>query len=234
VICILLTQQSFSDRVLGVSRNVHVPTNCVLVSTGNNTLITGDLTRRVLACRIDPQCERPFARSFDRDFLAYCDERRESLIVAALTILRAYVCAGRPNVGANVLGSFEAWNRGVRDALIWLGCADPVDSLSVNAGEDPESINLGGLLEAWHRVYKGRPVTAAKAARVADVVCSEEDRRALIEAMECVAMGRNGAIDSRRLGEHIRRRKGQIVDGRRFMSAGTYQGVALWRVELAG
>jgi hypothetical protein len=234
LLCLLLTQEVFADRVLGVSRNVVVPTNTVLLGSGNNTLIAGDLVRRTLMSNVDPQCERPYERSFDRDFLAYCDEHRGALIVAALTILRAYVVAGKPDVGVSPMGSFEGWSRWVRNALIWLGCADPVVALNANAEEDPELTQLGAMLNAWKSAYGGVAVTAGKAVRAEGVLCDATGRAVLLEAMEAVALGRNGNIDSRRLAEYIRRRKGRIVDGKRFVSAGTYQGATLWRVELAG
>src|SRR5262249_12905807 len=59
------------------------------------------------------------------DLLAWVREQRPRLVVAALTILRAYFVAGRPDMGCKRWGSFEAWSRLVANCLVWLGMADP-------------------------------------------------------------------------------------------------------------
>jgi len=54
-----------------------------------------------------------------------------------LIVVRAYFVAGRPDQ-APKLASFEAWSDTVRSALIWLGEADPVDTMEVARADDPE------------------------------------------------------------------------------------------------
>src|SRR5262249_37834867 len=62
--CSILTEPVFKDRVLGVSKTATAPTCTTWFITGNNLTINGDLTTRVLACRIDPEVERPEEREF--------------------------------------------------------------------------------------------------------------------------------------------------------------------------
>src|SRR5207248_9220659 len=92
---------------------------------------TGDMSRRTLLLRLDPRCERPELREFEtpdpRD-VALRD--RPSLVVAALTIIRAFVNAGCPRERPP-LGSFDDWSKLVRDPLLWLGCADPVEAIKI-------------------------------------------------------------------------------------------------------
>ena len=40
----------------------------------------------------------------------------------------------------------------MRSALIWLGKADPVKSMEMTMGEDPEREELAAMLEAWSDV----------------------------------------------------------------------------------
>ena len=89
-------------------------------------MIRGDLTRRTLRCRIDAKVEQPENRVFSNDPVEEARKARPALVVAALTILRAYHVAGRPQK-PNPLGSFEAWSDLVRGALMWLGAADRVE-----------------------------------------------------------------------------------------------------------
>jgi len=68
----LLTSATYTDRILGVSKSADVPNRAVWLLTGNNLTLAGDMPRRVLKCRIDPQTERPFARRFDLEPESYC------------------------------------------------------------------------------------------------------------------------------------------------------------------
>lgn len=52
-------------------------------------------------------------------------ENRAKLVVAGLTVLRAYHVAGRPDQGLPVFGRFEEWSDWVRSSLVWLGMANP-------------------------------------------------------------------------------------------------------------
>lgn len=54
------------------------------------------------------------------------DEPASHLLVAALTILRAYQVAGRPNVGLPRWPGFERWSQVVRAAIVWIGLPDPM------------------------------------------------------------------------------------------------------------
>ena len=41
-----------------------------MTATGNNLVLVGDMTRRALLCRLDPERERPELRRFDSDPVA--------------------------------------------------------------------------------------------------------------------------------------------------------------------
>jgi hypothetical protein len=65
-LCAVLTSAIYSDRVLGVSQKVSVPTASTWLLTGNSLEFVGDLTSRVLLSVLDPECEHPEARPFRR------------------------------------------------------------------------------------------------------------------------------------------------------------------------
>src|SRR3546814_7344184 len=71
------------------------------------------------------------------------------LVAAALTVARAYMAAGCPNELAP-LASVECWSRVVRSALVWLGKADPCETMKAARDNDPIVSALGALLHAWH------------------------------------------------------------------------------------
>ncbi len=64
-LCSMLTQTTVSIRPLGGSKRVTVPTSVFLSCTGNNLVVQGDMTRRVVVARLDAGVERPELREFD-------------------------------------------------------------------------------------------------------------------------------------------------------------------------
>jgi hypothetical protein len=156
LLCQTMTQTSLKVRILGKSVNAEVPSNAAIFATGNNLTFEGDMTRRALRATLDAGVERPELRAFDRDPLAMVIERRGDYVSAGLTVLRAFHIAGRPQQRAP-LGSFTDWSRWIRDALIWLGEADPCDTMEVSRGADPKLEALTSVLEGWREVIGLQP-----------------------------------------------------------------------------
>ena len=100
-----------------------LPATALVLASGNNLTFAGDVARRVVVCRLDAQMERPDARAFNFDVHDEVLVHRPALVVAGLTILRAYVVAGRPEK-LTPMGSFTDWDL-IRGALVWLGMTDP-------------------------------------------------------------------------------------------------------------
>ncbi|MBM3083299.1 PriCT-2 domain-containing protein [Chelatococcus daeguensis] len=148
LLCQTLTQTSLKVRILGKSVNAEVPSNAAVFATGNNLTLEDDMTRRAIRATLDAGVERPELRAFDRDPLAMVTAQRGDYVAAGLTVLRAYHIAGRPEMRAP-LGSFTDWSRWVRDALIWLGEADPCDTMEGMRGADPKLEALTTVLEQW-------------------------------------------------------------------------------------
>jgi hypothetical protein len=117
----VLTAGVVSDRLLGASESRTVSVRYVLAATGNNVSLRGDLGRRVVPIDIDPRVEHPEDRGGWRypDLLGHLRRERPRLVAAALTMLRAYVVAGRPSHGHPAYGSYEQWDALVRGAVVW-------------------------------------------------------------------------------------------------------------------
>jgi hypothetical protein len=230
-LCTILTSPVFTDRVLGASKSVTVPTNTLILATGNNTAICGDLIRRVLVSELDPRCERPHERDFPDDFTVVSRQNRADIQAAGLTILHAYECAGRPGVGLPALGSFEEWSRRVRNAMVWVGIEDPVKSLAQNKGGNETLSCLGELLNAWHGYLGLQAVTA----REVIMDCEKSfgynaDKDRLSAAISEVAFVRGNQLDGRTLGTYLRQNQGRIVGNLKFETCGEHQRAKKWRV----
>lgn len=163
-LCQMLTANSCTDRVLGASTIVPVPTNSVFLATGNNLIFEGDMRTRALICAIDPKMEKPEERDFERNLYTWVPEHRGELIAAALTVMRAYRTAGMPIVGLKRFGSFDQWSNWVRSPLVWLGEADPCETRKRIEQDDPENATLETNQKAWLKLNGNDRVTVAEAA----------------------------------------------------------------------
>ncbi|WP_027133430.1 hypothetical protein [Geminicoccus roseus] len=228
-LCSVLTEPIFRDRLLGQTKTITVPTCTTWAATGNNITIAGDLTTRVLICRIDPQVERPEERTFQVDLHQEVPARRGELAVAALTIIRAYLAAGSPKQELPTFGRFEAWQQWCRFPLVWLGMADPCLTRAAAEARDPVREKLSQLTGAWYDAFGSDEMTLAAAIKQAP--------DALRDAMHVAAGDRDG-INLRKLGWFVARHEGRIEDGRRFEKGEGRRTGLLWRVvtadELAG
>ena len=200
------------------------------------------MTRRSLLASLDPRCERPEEREFTGPPPdAQGANHRETYAVAALTILRAYVVAGRPKQQAPALGGFEGWSRMVRDPLLWLGEADARATMRKARDNDPVRAVILPLMEQWteligvgeHDTMTAGAVVERANEREAPNFGGDEWRHPDFRAaLVAVAAGNSGNLDQNKLGYWLRAHKDRIVGGRRFVSAGPNRNkVALWRLE---
>jgi putative DNA primase/helicase len=250
-LCQIIERPVVDIRILGRTERVRIEARGTSTyATGNNFVVLGDLTRRVITVNLDPQMERPELRQFDFDPIERVLADRGKYIAAALTIARAYVVAGRPG-RLPKLGSFEGWSDLVRSSLVWLGKADVVASMESARAEDPERGELSDLLEAWATVM-GREYS--NRAKLSDVILKgssmtrpgpqhdfnnpvalEPTHPELYTALEALAFrstGKRGQKpDARLLGNYLRKFKGKIVDGKRFAMEPDPKRGAVWWVE---
>ena len=160
-----LTAPVWRDRDLGYTRTLTLPNRMLFIATGNNIQIRGDLARRVLRCRLVPDVERPEQRSGFKHphLIQWVRENRGPLVMAAITLARAYVVADRPDQNLSPFGSFQRWSDLVRSALVWAGTADPLESQdAIRSEADEERVLFGVMLQAWHSLVGSKPVRLAE------------------------------------------------------------------------
>jgi hypothetical protein len=233
----VLTQQRVKVRILGQSVQAEVPSNALITATGNNLTVFGDMGRRVVLCTLDTKVERPELRKFATKPCDLVAADRARYVLAALTVLRAYHVAGRPPQ-TDPLASYEAWSGWVRDALVWLGQADPCETMDQLRKADPKRNAHAAVVEQWAKILGDRRVSTRDIITAAtqppygksssDVFgddCHEEFREALL-----VVAGERGAINSRRLGTWLGAVKGKIVDGKKIVAAAMLDGNNRWQL----
>jgi putative DNA primase/helicase len=232
LLCQALTSSGVMQlRVLGSSRDVDVPNTAMFYATGNNLVLAGDLTRRTLLCKLDPGCERPELREFGCDPLQIAKEDRAEYVIAALTILRAYFLA-EDRVSINPLGSYEAWSRRVREALVWLGCGDPCETMASARRADPVTSQLSNMIVAWRGsigVSKPLPVQAlvemANRVDLAGAFAHPDLREALLAV---AVEGRE--INVRRLGKWLSKNEDRVIDRHKIARAEAQKSVVHWLI----
>jgi hypothetical protein len=238
----MLTTQVYSDRLLGGSRMLALPTAVLVLISGNNFRPSGDLWRRLLTCRIDAKTEDPERRSFAIEPFEHCTDNRQDMVAAALTLLRGFVVAGSPRTTPDKLASYEAWDNRVRQAVVWLAAqdimpapiGDPVDAIERAKRAEPENQKLAALLTAAHATMGDRAwrvadlVKASEQAAHAPVMCPEHIT-VLRETLEEIA-GEHGKINPRKLGRWIEKQAERRCGGVWVEHAGIRWKVALWRV----
>ncbi len=228
-LCTALTSEYMSGRILGVSKTATVSTRALFLSSGNNVGPVQDMTRRCITIHLDPGCEVPAARSFKRPELVR-DVLRERgrYVSAALTIVRAWIVAGRPKTACKSLAGYGDWSDLCRQPLLWLGLADPTESVFEAMAEDPDRETLGRLLTAWQSAFGKTPAMVRDAVKQASAF--HDEHAELREVLHDIADER-GEINRRKLGWWIKRHAGRIVDGRRFVRASGNRSAEAWQVE---
>lgn len=163
----LLTTDTWSDRVLGVTEEKSYRNDRLWLVTGNNAKIGGDLYRRSVYVEVSPQNARPW----ERDQFAIPDlrewvlTRRGELIRALLVLAQAWVQKGAPRVDAGRSDDYRNWTGAIRGLFEVVGIPGGFNDPSTRPEEENEeseewSIFLMGL----HGRFGGKTFTAAELA----------------------------------------------------------------------
>jgi hypothetical protein len=223
-LCSVLTSPEFHDRRLGTNEMLRVTTCATWLGTGNNVVVRGDMATRVLIGRIDPGVENPEEREFDVNLIEFLATYRPRVVACALTMLRAYVAAGRPRQPIKPFGRFEVWSDLVRATLVWLGCEDPCAVCEQLKRSDPETEALAAVLAALDKQFpNGQEFSTAQiieaVRRSAQAAAYGSPASPLQTALED-ALPR-GDVRSRSLGMWFHWKKDRLVNGLRLQKIGT-------------
>jgi len=216
--CSILTQETWQDRMLGGNDQGHVSTRTLWLVNGNNLEFREDMSRRAILCTMDAGMERPAERKFDVDLKSEVPRRRHELVPAALTVLRAFIVAGRPGLEKlTPFGGFEDWSNLVRGALVWAGEPDPHETQADVAAVDSVREELSSLIEAWEQMIAiGAVVTAGELVRRAgEEAAGGPGRDGLMLALEAACP--RGA-SPKAVAWYLKRVKGRIVRGRKIVA----------------
>jgi Bifunctional DNA primase/polymerase, N-terminal len=211
-LCQAIERPIIKPRILGRSETVQIENAFTIFGNGNNIRLIGDVVRRVIRGSLDANVERPELRSFRGDPVKTVLADRGFYIAAVLTIVRAYIAAGYPDP-CPPLASFSDWSLFVRSPLVWLGYADPVETMEAARADDPSRRNLNAFVAAWMCVIgPNKPMTAGEIIAKASPPADDADS-ALKTAIAAVATAPGKSeLDAMNLGRWLGRNKNRVVN----------------------
>jgi len=218
-LCQMAERPVVKVRILGHSETPDCEVHTAPYATGNNVTFKGDMVRRGLVCNLETFDERPELRRFKRNTLRQASANRATYVAAGLTIMRAYLAAGAPEV-CGPFGSYQEWSTVVRSPLVWLGEPDPVASVDTTQAEDPELAELRELCEWWRGELRlDEDYLSTRLAEIAQEAPQGFNINSLKGLLLRIAGDKDGNISAKRLGEWLRRNSGRVVrlsDGHRY------------------
>lgn len=237
-----LTSSYFGVRRFFTQRIIKPRNTATLAVTGNNLVLRGDLSRRVLRARLVTDLERPETRSGFRhpDIEGYVADRRPQIVNAVLTILRSHALAGFPvHPGVAPLGSFSQWEHIVRHALLTVGLSDPVATQAEVHEDDEDRAKLLAVLQAWHNFDPNLVATTTQIVGAAmngnASVGSRDAGDFRVALMELTGVPYDRPPCPKTLGYRFREANEKRVDGYRVVrDHGRDKGGVRWRVEFDG
>ncbi len=235
-----LTGTEWRDRLLGVNADVKGPLVATWFATGNNIEYGADTLRRVCPMRLASPEERPEERDGFRHhpLRDWIKEERPRLVGAALTILRAYCVAERPDMKLKPWGSFETWSRLVRNAVVWVGLDDPGLGRSELADVGDTTKNaVANLLAAWRDLFGDAGASAASALESLESSKGEidgGDTSSLRKAITTLVPTRSGELPTARaLGAALRRERDRVIGKYALRARGKSNDGQRWTVSVA-
>jgi DNA primase catalytic core len=205
----VLTAEVWRDRVLGESRMVTLPNTAVWLAAANNPRFSLELARRCIRIRIDPKRDMPWRRGgFRHDpLLGWARQQRPALVRAALTLVQAWLVAGRPQ-GQQRLGSYEGWSAVMGGILGVAGIDGFLGNLDAfYEAADDEGEAWRAFTRAWWQRHGPRPV------RVADL----NEQCAELELLDGVRGEGTPKSQQTRLGRALQTARDRVFGGLRVV-----------------
>jgi hypothetical protein len=172
-----LTGRTWRDRILGKSEMTpNLDLIAAFFASGNNTVLCSDVARRVVQIRLESPYERPEERTGFKipDLLGYVARNRGELVAAVLTVIRAYVLAGKPPQNLTPV-DFVAWSGLIRNAVYWSTGIDPCKDHHELADSNPDHGQSAALVEAWYELQLETGRKGFKVAEMLRVLAEDND-----------------------------------------------------------
>ncbi len=238
----VLTAQIWEDRVLGQNKDVTSQNRTIWMINGNNIVLSGDLPRRAVYIRIEPETDKPWERTGFKhpDIRAYVKKNRGLILSGILCLVRAWIQAGCPPSDQNIsrMGSYEKWQDFIGGTLSYAGYTDFLKNneqlfttLSSEIGEWEQ------FFEVWHNIFGDEPKTTKELLKLIDnennsAMAEYENKLKISESLpSSVSDGFKRGDRARVFGKQLFKHRDRIFGGFKLISAGKSHKSVLWKVE---
>ncbi len=215
-----LTTGVFSDRILGRTETFRATVRNVWMFTANNPVLSLEIARRTVRIRIDTNEEKPWQRDTfkHKNLRAWADTHRGELVHAALTLVRAWIVAGKPMADVT-LGSYEEWAATMGGILDVAGVTGFLDNLTAfYDAADLEGAAWRQFVALWAEAYGSNKVGVG-------------DLFTLASDVDGFDFGKGGDRSQRTsFGAQLTKQRDRIYDGYRITLAGEVNRAKQWRL----
>ena len=162
-----LTSHTVKERILGESRNGVYAQCATWMATGNNIQLGGDLPRRCYWIRMDARTAKPWTRGgFKHDLETWIPAHRGEIIVALLTLVRAWYDAGKSPLSEPIkMGSFQAWVNTIGGILEYGSVSNFLGNAQALQEQDEDALQWAAFLHAWLAHYHRNQILASVLAK---------------------------------------------------------------------
>jgi hypothetical protein len=160
------------------------------------------------------------------------------MLVAALTLIRAFLTHGCTAKITGRLASFEDWDAWVRRTVIYanelkLGMfGDVMDVVQANQSTDPEQEALSSVLSAWAALFGSKAITVAELLAGANDIFVNDDSKKLSDALEALTNTDRRQLTAKSVGRYLGYRNGRISGGRVLEKGPKVDDRQTWRVKV--
>ncbi len=207
----VLTGTRWTGRLLGSSEQVRQSPRCVWVATSDNATMSEDMASRTVSILLDTQMERPSER---RNFRlpsppTWVSANRARVVASCLTLIRAWLEAGRPAYAGSGHTRYQAWGRVMGGILDVVGVPGFLSNVShVQVRLNPEDEAWGQFISLWWETFGSLAVTVG--GQLAPLAFGTDGSGGPLSVyVHGVGHGLNGS-----LGKQLRAREGRNFGGK--------------------
>lgn len=216
-----LTSDEYEGRVSGSNIKFSSRTKMLILLTGNNMRLGGDMARRVIRITLDSKVEDLSTRVFSGNPLNYILGNRDELVQAGLAVIKGFIQSSLLKPGS--MTSFESWDEMIRQPVLWLTGKDILDKYKQEQEDNSDKDDLRRFVTGGRLLMGGGEFVAKDFQRRIERVLALEPRRSnrkLIEAAKdvydyLISIGclRHGVLSTASIGRVLKNRINRRVDG---------------------
>ncbi|MEV0826396.1 hypothetical protein [Nonomuraea rubra] len=173
-LALLVTAGVWSDRQLGVSRNVTGVNDRLWMATGNNLQVGGDMASRTIRVHLDPNMPRPEQRDQTAFGIPHLDQwitvpaNQHTVLWHLLILVLDWTQAGAPRASGFAMRQFTPWAQHLGGFLAHHGIEGFLANAADVRGIDEDETRWRAFLSCWHTLHATAPMTAAELRRSAE------------------------------------------------------------------